>query len=214
MFNFQNDGSDVTGSVEKKERQAGGPPALKVSTKAPDAPKLDAGNSSITVEPGKVLSSGERAILESLQDRRKELDARSRELEMRESLLKAAEKRVEAKVAELKAMEARLKASMGERDKAEAERFKGIVTMYENMKPKEAARIFDRLDMKVLVDVANADEPAQHVADPGADDAGSGRTADRRARQAVERQQDPRRPAQDRGQAGRHLSLASALFHG
>ena len=56
-------------------------------------------------------------------------------------------------------MEARLKASMGERDKAEAERFKAIITMYENMKAKEAARIFDKLDMKVLVDVANAMNP-------------------------------------------------------
>jgi len=158
MFNFQNDGSDVTGSVEKKEDKPGAP-ALTVSTKAPDAPKLEAGNSSITVEPGKVLSSGERAILESLQNRRKALDQRSRELEMRESLLKATEKRVEAKVAELKAMEARLKASLGERDKAEAERFKAIITMYENMKAKEAARIFDKLDMKVLVDVANAMNP-------------------------------------------------------
>lgn len=158
MFNFQNDGRDITGSVEKKEDKPAGP-ALKVSTKAPDAPKLEAGNSSITVEPGKVLSSGERAILESLQNRRQALDQRSRELEMRESLLKATEKRVEAKVAELKAMEARLKASMGERDKAEAERFKAIITMYENMKAKEAARIFDKLDMKVLVDVANAMNP-------------------------------------------------------
>ena len=148
MFNCQNDGADITGSVEKKEDKPAGP-ALKVSTKAPDAPKLEAGNSSITVEPGKVLSSGERAILESLQNRRKALDQRSRELEMR----------VEAKVAELKDLEARLKASMGERDKAEAERFKAIITMYENMKAKEAARIFDKLDMKVLVDVANAMNP-------------------------------------------------------
>lgn len=158
MFNFQNDGSDITGSVEKKEDKPAGP-ALTVTTKAPDAPKLEAGNSSITVEPGKVLSSGERAILESLQNRRKALDQRGRELEMRESLLKATEKRVEAKVAELKAMEARLKASMGERDKTEAERFKAIITMYENMKAKEAARIFDKLDMKVLIDVANAMNP-------------------------------------------------------
>ena len=73
---------------------------------------------------------------------------------MRESLLKAAEKRVEAKVAELKDVESRVNIAMGNRDKAEAARFKSIVSMYENMKAKDAARIFDRLDMKILVDVA------------------------------------------------------------
>ena len=45
------------------------------------------------------------------------------------------------------------------RDKAEAERFKSIVAMYENMKAKDAARIFDRLDMKILVDVATQINP-------------------------------------------------------
>ena len=78
---------------------------------------------------------------------------------MRESLLKAAEKRVEAKVAELKGVETRVKTEMGNRDKAEAKRLKGLITMYENMKPKDAARIFDRLDMKILVEVSTQMNP-------------------------------------------------------
>ncbi len=106
-----------------------------------------------------MASAGERAVLERLQERRQELDTRGRDLEMRENLLKAAEKRVEAKVAELKDVETRVNAAMGNRDKAEADRFKSIVSMYENMKAKEAARIFDRLDMKILVDVATQMNP-------------------------------------------------------
>jgi len=73
---------------------------------------------------------------------------------MRETLLKAAEKRLEAKVGELRDAEARVNTAIGNRDKAEAERFKSIVAMYENMKAKDAARIFDRLDLKILVDVS------------------------------------------------------------
>jgi flagellar motility protein MotE (MotC chaperone) len=84
------------------------------------------------------------------------LDSRQRELDMRESLIKAAEKRLEAKVQELKDIENRIKVASGVRDKAEADRFKGIVAMYENMKPKDAARIFNRLDMRVLIEVATA----------------------------------------------------------
>ena len=111
--------------------------------------------------PGQIASSGERAILERLQDRRKELDTRSRELEMRENLLKATEKRLDAKVAELKDLEARVKAAMGARDTAEAKRFESIVAMYENMKSKDAARILERLDMKILVEVVSGMKPAK-----------------------------------------------------
>ncbi len=34
------------------------------------------------------------------------------------------------------------------KDESEAARFKSLVTMYENMKAKDAAKIFDRLDMQ------------------------------------------------------------------
>lgn len=159
MFNYKDiNKSDVTGSVPAKEDKPSGPP-LKVSEKRPDPPKIEVAGTTIPLENGRLASPGERAILERLQSRRQELDARSRELEMRENLLKAAEKRLEAKVAELKDVEGRVNGAIGARDKVEAQRFKGIVSMYENMKPKEAARIFDRLDIKILVDVSTQMNP-------------------------------------------------------
>lgn len=153
MFNYKEarDG-DITGSAGAEEKPS--EPALKVSDKPPDPPKLEVAGAAIPLEPGRIASPGERAVLERLQTRRQELDTRNRELEMRESLLKAAEKRLEDKVTELKDAEGRVNTAMGTRDKAEAERFKSIVTMYENMKAKDAARIFDRLDMRILVDVS------------------------------------------------------------
>jgi len=150
--------SDVTGSVGANEEKSAGPP-LNVTNKPPDAPKLEISGTPFPLEPGKINSAGERAVLERLQDRREALDARTRDLEMRENLLKAAEKRVEAKVGELKDVETRVNVSMGNRDKAEADRFKSIVSMYESMKPKDAARIFDRLDLKILVDVSTQMNP-------------------------------------------------------
>jgi flagellar motility protein MotE (MotC chaperone) len=163
MFGY-NDANkdDVTGSTKKEEAPpaAAGPP-LKTSEKAPEPAKLEVAGNAYPLEPGKINSPGERAVLERLQDRRQELDSRTRDLEMRENLLKAAEKRVEAKVSELKEVEARVNAAIGLRDKTEADRFKSIVSMYENMKPKDAARIFDRLDLKILVDVATQVKPAK-----------------------------------------------------
>jgi flagellar motility protein MotE (MotC chaperone) len=160
MFNFNasDAGHDITGSIGGGEKPTAAPPPAAAKPQVPP-PSIDAGNTSIKIAPGQLSSPGELALLKSLQGRRQELDARGRELDMRESLLKAAEKRVEAKVAELKAMEARVKTAVGTRDKQEADRFKGIVTMYENMKAKEAARIFDRLDLGILIEVATAMNP-------------------------------------------------------
>jgi len=158
MFNYR-DGNerDITGSVDSNSKPDTKPLAL--SKKPPETPKLEVGGTSFTIEPGRFVSPGERAVLERLRERSKELDARNREIEMRESLLKAAEKRVEAKVAELKDVESRVNNAIENRDKAERERFKSLVSMYENMKAKDAARIFDRLDMKILVEVVTQINP-------------------------------------------------------
>jgi flagellar motility protein MotE (MotC chaperone) len=105
------------------------------------------------------VSPSERAILERLQSRRQELDARAREIDIRENLLKAAEKRVEARVEELKAIESRITVANQQKNDADAARFKGIITMYEGMKPKDAAKVFDRLEMPVLFEIASQIAP-------------------------------------------------------
>ena len=144
------DPSDVTGSVQAKE-----PP--KPAAPATEPPKPDG----VVVYPEQTrqVSESERAILERLQARRQELEARAREIEIRESLLKSAEKRIEAKVEELKATEARIATASGAKSEADAARFKGIVTMYEGMKPKDAAKVFDRLEMTVLYEIASQIAP-------------------------------------------------------
>jgi flagellar motility protein MotE (MotC chaperone) len=164
MFNYNTgDGRDVTGSVghgeSKDDKAKSDGPKLKVSDKAPGDTKIEANGVVVPVRPGHINSPGERAILESLQERHKQLDARSRDLDMRENLLKAAEKRVEAKLTELKTVETRVKTAIGVRQETETKRLKGLITMYANMKPKDAARIFDRLDMNILVEVANTMNP-------------------------------------------------------
>ena len=152
-------------------------------------------------------------MLERLQERRQELDARARELDLRESMLKAAEKKLETQAAvEARPRRPRAAAAGGgcgqrpsARTSAENARFKSVVTMYETMKPKEAAKIFDRLDIRVLIEVASQIKPQRDVGDPGADVAGGGRAADRRdcaARGGADRTLNPVEPAQDRRPAG------------
>lgn len=105
------------------------------------------------------ISAGERAVLESLNQRRQELEARARELDLRENLLAAAEKRIESRLGELKEVEVRITSAYQKRDEAEVARFKGLVTMYEAMKAKDAAKIFDRLDLRILLEVATQMNP-------------------------------------------------------
>ncbi|HLX18075.1 MAG TPA: flagellar protein FlbB [Bradyrhizobium sp.] len=152
-FNFPGrniaDNSDVTGSVKEKPKEEEAKPA------APEAGKAD-----MRPEQGQaVVSPSERAILERLQSRRQELDARAREIEIRESLLKSAEKRAESRVEELKAIESRIATVTQQKNEADAARFKGIITMYEGMKPKDAAKVFDRLEMPVLFEIASQIAP-------------------------------------------------------
>lgn len=61
---------------------------------------------------------------------------------------------MEGQLTELKATEARITVATQQKDDAQAARFKGLVTMYENMKPRDAAKIFDHLEMSVLLEVA------------------------------------------------------------
>ena len=136
------DPGEYTGSVAAPK-----PEAKPDAAPAAAAPPLDA------IKP--TMTAGERAVLESLQQRRQELEARSRELEVRDSLLKAAEKRIEQRLQELREMEARVTGVEKKKDEEEAAKFKSLVSMYENMKAKDAAKIFDRLDLRILVEVVN-----------------------------------------------------------
>ena len=148
------DPNDITGSAHgapKKEE----PP--KPAAPTSEAPKPDG----VVVFPDQSprVSESERAILERLQSRRLELEQRAREVEIRESLLKAAEKRIESKVEEMRSLEGKAATAAGQRNEQEAVRFKGIITMYEGMKPKDAAKVFDRLEMTVLIEIASQIAP-------------------------------------------------------
>jgi flagellar motility protein MotE (MotC chaperone) len=158
VFNYP--GGDITGSVpapKPKEPEKPEPPVEQ-------PPQSKAAAGTVIAQDQRSASAGERALLERLQERRQELDSRARELDLRESMLKAAEKKLETQTAVEEAgggggAKTGPVAQRKEKEEAENARFKGVVTMYETMKPKEAAKIFDRLDIRVLLDVASQIKP-------------------------------------------------------
>jgi flagellar motility protein MotE (MotC chaperone) len=153
---------DITGSVTTApaSSDAKGVAEAKAVPPGKDAkPALAPGAVAVPAEGTALPSGAERAILERLQERRQELDTRARELDIRESLIQGAEKRMDARLSELKDVEGRIKVETQQKDDAEAARLKGLVTMYESMKPRDAAKIFDGLDSGVLIEMASLINP-------------------------------------------------------
>lgn len=146
---------ETTGSVDKPAPKTEGE---KADTAKAEAQRASAANNKAGIINGTTptVSASERAILERLGERREEIESRMKELEMRERLLESAEKRLDGRVGDLKEMEEKaVPPGAGEEGKA----IKNLVIMYEAMKPKDAARVFDRLGLDVLVPVVRQMNP-------------------------------------------------------
>ena len=79
---------------------------------------------------------------------------------MRERLLNSAEKKLDGRVGDLKALEEKAGGPAATKPAVEeAKAIKNLVIMYEAMKPKDAARVFDRLGLDVLVPVVQQMNP-------------------------------------------------------
>ena len=101
------------------------------------------------------VTDSERAVLLELRQRREELDARDAALAARESVLTAAGQKIEARVAELQALQKKLEALDAARKEREDTSWKGLVKVYEAMKPRDAATIFNDLETPVLLQVVD-----------------------------------------------------------
>lgn len=101
----------------------------------------------------RAFSASEVEVLQSLAKRRDELDRRERLIGDREALLTAAGQEVDHKIAELNRLKGEIEALLGKQQKMEEERLTSLVKIYEGMKPKEAATIFNTLDLDVLLEV-------------------------------------------------------------
>jgi flagellar motility protein MotE (MotC chaperone) len=99
------------------------------------------------------ISMAERQLLQDLRNRRTELDTRERLLQQRETVLDAAEHRLTARIAEMAALQTRLEDMEKARQEHIEANWAGLVKVYETMKPREAAVIFNEMDMPVLLQV-------------------------------------------------------------
>ncbi|MEE9318071.1 MAG: hypothetical protein V3U48_07255 [Rhodospirillales bacterium] len=107
----------------------------------------------ITEDPT-LLTQAEIDLLQQLAERRRVLESREQELEIRTGLLSAAEKRIDKKVEELKVLRETIAGLIKTFDAQQDAKILSLVKIYEAMKPKDAARIFEKMELDTLLEVA------------------------------------------------------------
>jgi flagellar motility protein MotE (MotC chaperone) len=129
-------------------------PAQASSPAQPPAAPASAVPAPMAEEPSPEQRA-ERALREGLRARRIELEGREQALAARELVLAAAERRLTQRIEEMAALQQRLQSAdqaLGAREEAG---WRQMVKLYEGMRPRDAAAIFDDLEMPVLVQLVD-----------------------------------------------------------
>jgi len=100
------------------------------------------------------LSPAELQVLQSLGERRGQLDQRENDLETQLALMAAAEAKLDAKVKALDGLKAEIQALLTQADQQEAAEIDRLVKVFEGMKPKDAAPRMVLLDDSVRLPIA------------------------------------------------------------
>jgi len=146
------EGATETMQQTKADAPSTPAPAATAASSTPAAANACAADAFATAAG---LSPSEVQVLQALGARRTALDERATEMDTRQELLAAAERRLEERLAELKRVETRVQALTVAADDTQNQRIVQLVDVYQRMRAKDAAAVFDALDQDVLVEVAS-----------------------------------------------------------
>lgn len=133
------EGEDLLGAAKKsQDEDLGEPPVWR-----------DASDSDVDAEGIKM------ELFKEVSEKSKKLDEMEKSLNVREALLKAASQELDRKYQELEKLKKEIEGLLGKQSEEEEARIASLVKIYEGMKPQDAARIFDTLDIDVLVAVVS-----------------------------------------------------------
>ncbi|QLQ12071.1 MAG: MotE family protein [Brevundimonas sp.] len=105
------------------------------------------------------VSPAELRILQSLQSRRTELDARDADFAAMLPLMATAEQKLDAKLQAMTDLRTELQTLLGQVDEREQAETDRLVSVYSAMRPRDAARVFATLDDSVRLPAAAAMRP-------------------------------------------------------
>ena len=93
--------------------------------------------------------------------RQSQIEEREQRLNEREATVAATDKHLKDRVAELVAIQSHLESLENERKSQEEANWTGLVKLYENMRARDAAAIFNGLDKPVLLEILDRMKPAK-----------------------------------------------------
>ena len=150
----------LTGARAFAEELAGGKPAAE-SAAEKGTPAVAGGKPAAVCAPTAAelarqanLSPAELRILQSLGDRRGQLDAREQDIDVQLQLLVAAEAKVDARVKALEALKGDVQKLLGQADAQQEAEVTRLVAVFSAMKAKDAAARFTLLEDSVRLPIA------------------------------------------------------------
>ena len=93
------------------------------------------------------------ALRAAIAEQKTDVAARTRHLTEAEAVLTATESRATAQIQRLGEIKREVEALMQQRSNLQQEDLRRMVTIYETMKPRDAARIFNDLETDIIIDV-------------------------------------------------------------
>jgi flagellar motility protein MotE (MotC chaperone) len=145
-------------SKESKQTQSE-PVSTNPTVSSSNEEKLNnAGNVAHTQPPKNALpsmSNSELQLLKELSQRRQELDKIQKNIAVRDQVLKATESKIDQKMVALRSLQAQVEEIMKQYNEKEQGKIMSLVKIYESMKPRDAAKIFDELEIPVLLEVVS-----------------------------------------------------------
>ncbi|CAO5681943.1 MAG: hypothetical protein NEHIOOID_01359 [Holosporales bacterium] len=106
-------------------------------------------------DPLTITSPKEVLVFKSLGLRRQELDKREKSLHQKEMEIGLLDKKIKEKVTALQEIEKKVKEQLSILDKTEIEKAEKLAKLYSTMKPKDAASIFEGLDLAIVIAIAS-----------------------------------------------------------
>lgn len=119
--------------------------------KVVEKPQVEVGGGTGLSPGSRYFSPIELELLNQLAKRREQLDAWEKEVLVKENVLANSEKRIEEKLLQIDALKQELGTLLTQYNDQEDAKIKSLVKIYENMKPRDAARIFDEVEMPILL---------------------------------------------------------------
>ena len=128
------------------------PPA---SASAPKPAPMACAPSAAELARAANLSPAELQVLQSLGTRRGQLDQREKDIDAQLQLLAVAGAKLDTKLAAMTKVKGEIQGLLGQVDQKQEAEVARMVSVYEKMRPKDAAAVMSNLDDKVRVPVAS-----------------------------------------------------------